>query len=73
MIARFEVTGRRPASLSFDAWLELQRVVSLKEAARLTGLSIDTLKRRHADVIVDLSPRRRGMRLHHALAIGGNT
>jgi hypothetical protein len=60
---RSEVTGR---STSSD-WIELRRIVSLKEASRLSGLSIDTLKRRHAAKIIKLSPRRCGMRLEDAL------
>jgi hypothetical protein len=48
-------------------WVELQRVVSLPEAARLSGMSVDTLKRRHAPRIIQLSPRRRGMRIADAL------
>jgi hypothetical protein len=50
-------------------WVELQRVVDLKEASRLSGLSIDTIKRRHASKIIELSPRRRGMRLGDALSL----
>jgi hypothetical protein len=51
-------------------WLELERVLPLPEAARLTNLSDDTLRRRHADKIVQLSPRRIGMKVRDALAIG---
>jgi hypothetical protein len=50
-------------------WVELQRVVDLKEAARLSGLSIDSIKRHHREKIIDLSPRRRGMRLGVALSL----
>jgi hypothetical protein len=50
-------------------WIELERVVPLQEAARLKSVSIDTLKRRYADKIIDLSPRRRGMKLKHALGL----
>jgi hypothetical protein len=46
------------------------RMLSLAEAAQLTSLSLDTLRRRHADKIHVLSPRRRGMRLRDVLAIG---
>jgi hypothetical protein len=41
----------------------------LQEAARLSGISIDGIKRHHSDKIVDLSPRRRGMRLRDALML----
>jgi len=50
-------------------WLELQRVLPLREVERITSLSIDTLKRRHADKIKTLSPRRSGMKLKDALQI----
>ncbi len=49
--------------------IELRRIVSLTEASRLSGVSIDTLKRRHRDKILDLSPRRRGMRVRDALML----
>jgi hypothetical protein len=50
-------------------WLELERVVPLPEVERITSLSHDSLKRHHKDKIVNLSPRRVGMKLRHALAI----
>ena len=50
-------------------WLELERVVPLTEAERITTLSHDSLKRHHKDKIVVLSPRRIGMRLRDVLAI----
>jgi hypothetical protein len=51
------------------SWLELHRIVSLQEAAKLKSISVDTLKRRHADKIIVISPRRRGMRLRDALGL----
>jgi hypothetical protein len=50
-------------------WVELERIVSLQQAARLKGVSVDTLKRRYAHLIINLSPRRRGMKLKHALCL----
>lgn len=50
-------------------WLELERVVPLPEVQRITSLSHDSLKRHHSDKIVNLSPRRIGMKLKHALQI----
>jgi hypothetical protein len=50
--------------------LDARRCISLAEASRLTNLSRETLKRRHADKIVQLSERRVGMRLGDVLAIG---
>jgi hypothetical protein len=73
---RPEVTGRSAtAEIGHNGgpplkdWIELQRIVSLAEAARLSGLSIDTIKRRHADKVIELSPRRRGIRLRDALML----
>ena len=43
--------------------IELQRIAPLSEAARLAGVSKDTLQRHHADKILKLSPRRLGMRV----------
>jgi hypothetical protein len=56
-------------SVALSPELERNRIVSLKEAALLRGISVDTLKRCHADKIVQLSPRRRGMRIRDALAV----
>jgi hypothetical protein len=58
--------GKSPDPNLFNL-VEMQRVVSLAEAARLRGVSIDTLKRTQRDKILKLSPRRRGMRLFDAL------
>jgi hypothetical protein len=49
--------------------IELNRVVDLKEAARLRNLSIATLKRHYRHQIITLSLRRCGMRLKHALGL----
>jgi hypothetical protein len=54
-------------------WLELERVLPLAEVEKLTNLSPDTLKRRYPEIVVQLSPRRVGMKLKHALAITGRT
>jgi len=48
-------------------WIELQRIVDLKEASRLSGMSVDTIKRNHREKILELSPRRLGMRVRDAL------
>jgi hypothetical protein len=50
-------------------WLELESVKLLREAEQITTLSRDTLVRRYPEWIVDLSPRRRGMKLKHILQI----
>ena len=51
----------------------LRRVVPLSQAAELSGLSLDTIRRRHANKIIKLSPRRCGMRVQDVLAIGERT
>lgn len=48
---------------------ELDRIVSLQQAARLMGISADTIRRRHPDKILRPSPRRQGMRLRDALML----
>jgi hypothetical protein len=50
-------------------WLELERVLSMPEVEEITSLSVDSLNRHHKEKIVELSPRRRGMKLRNALAI----
>ncbi len=50
--------------------LELNRIVSLDEASRLSSVSKDTLREHFRDKIVHVSPRRDGMRVGHALMIG---
>jgi hypothetical protein len=53
--------------------LALRRIISMEEAAQLSGLSVDTLKRRYRHLILTLSPRRIGMRLGDVLALGEPT
>ncbi len=48
---------------------ELDRIISLQEAEKISSLSPNSLKRHHRDKIVDLSPRRLGMRLRDALML----
>jgi hypothetical protein len=50
-------------------WLELERVLPMPEVEKITSLSVDSLNRHHKKKIVELSPRRRGMKLKDALAI----
>jgi hypothetical protein len=50
-------------------WLELERVLELPEVEEITSLSSDSIKRHHRDKLVNLSPRRLGMKLRNALAI----
>jgi hypothetical protein len=50
-------------------WIELESVRPLSEVRARTSLSEDTLKREYPDYVVQLSPRRLGMKLRHVLAI----
>jgi len=49
--------------------VELNRIVKLPEASRLSSLSEDTLREVYPDKIVKLSPKRDGMRVGHALML----
>jgi len=49
--------------------LELHRIVRLPEAARLCGLSEDSLRRNHASKFIRLGPRAIGMRVGHVLQL----
>jgi hypothetical protein len=49
--------------------LELERICTMDEAAHLSGLSADSLRRNHADKIIVLGPRRHGMRVRDALML----
>ena len=49
--------------------LELDQIVTLQEAIRISSMSRDTWKRHHWDKVVELSPRRLGVRLRDALMI----
>jgi hypothetical protein len=47
----------------------LDQIIPIKEAARLRGVSVDTLCRNHRDKFVQLSERRLGMRRKDALML----
>jgi hypothetical protein len=49
--------------------VELLRIVDREEAERLSSLSWDSIKRNHADKIVEVSARRRGMRIGDCLML----
>ena len=49
--------------------LELDRIISMQEAEAVSSLSVDSWKRHHADKVVELSPRRLGVRLRDALML----
>jgi hypothetical protein len=49
---------------------DLDRIVNLRDAAHLSSLSEDTLRRCYPELVRKLSPRRSGMRLGDVLTIG---
>lgn len=59
-----------PSNETVAARLELERVISLAETAEIAGVSEDTLRRHYPKIIRRLSPRRVGVKLRDALAIG---
>jgi hypothetical protein len=59
-----------PDDIKLPPGVELDRITSLQHAAKLSGLSVDSWKRHHGDKIVQLSPRRYGVRLRDALMLG---
>jgi hypothetical protein len=81
--ARPEVTGRGPhapeqaAAVPCDGQgffpgyglspIQLNKIVSLNEAVKLSGLSRDVWLRKHQDKIIRLSDQRLGVRMGHAL------
>jgi hypothetical protein len=67
--AAAEIGHNRGPPLKAGEWIELQRIVDLKEASRLSGLSIDSLKRHYRSKFVRLSERRFGMRVADALML----
>ena len=50
--------------------IELLKIVEPHEAERLCSLSWDSIRRNHPDKVVQLSKRRVGMRIGHALMLG---
>jgi hypothetical protein len=55
------------------SWVELESAKPLAEVEKITSLDRDTLVREFPQYIVQLSKRRKGMKLKHALAIAGGT
>jgi hypothetical protein len=59
------------ANVALLNWpVEMLRVAEREECERLSSLSWDTLRRKHADKILKLSERRVGMRVGHVLMLG---
>jgi hypothetical protein len=57
------------ADFKLSPELELDRIISLQEAAKVSSLSRDSWIRHHSDKVVELSPRRLGVRLRDALML----
>ena len=57
------------AALDPKLWIELKRIVPMKECVRLSGMSEDTIEKYFPDKIVKLSDRCRGMRVADALML----
>lgn len=55
------------------SWLELESVKRLKVAAEILDTSPDTIARAYPDLIIQLSKRRRGMKLRDILSIANGT
>ena len=59
------------------SWLELESVIPLEaepgvtSVETVTTLSAETRRREYPEFIIQLSPRRQGMKLKHALRIAG--
>ncbi len=53
--------------------LELEKIISLREAEQISGESEDTIKRHRPEVIIRLSRRRLGIRVKHALRLAEPT
>jgi hypothetical protein len=56
--------------LQLSLQLEQRRILSRRQTEEVTSLSWDTIERHHPEIIIQLSPRRDGVRLGDALAIG---
>jgi hypothetical protein len=52
------------------AVLERERNITLKEGAKLAGVSEDTLRRRYPHLLRRVSPKRLTIKVGHALDIG---
>jgi hypothetical protein len=61
--------AKSDTKFSLPPEVEMKRIAPLEEASYLSSLSVDTLKRKHADKIITLSPRRLGMRVGDALML----
>lgn len=59
--------------MSEPTYFDLQRVLTLDEAARLTSLHRDSIRKRYPQFVIRLSPHRLGIKVKHVLEITGTT
>jgi hypothetical protein len=72
-----QIVASPPAHVPLSLELELERIITIEFAAELQSVSPDTIERRDVDrvaagqpsQIIQLSTRRKGMRLKHALRL----
>ena len=50
--------------------LELERIITLREAHEISGFSPDAWRDNYPELILQLSPRRQGVKLKHVLNVG---
>jgi hypothetical protein len=62
-------TARPPSWIELNSLIPLPPKKGVVSVKSVTGLSPDTVERRYPDAVVNVSPRRRGMKLGTALAI----
>jgi hypothetical protein len=71
---RPEVTGRSPGAAAAESMLpsltalDLERHISVKQAAEIKGVSQDTFKRHYPHLIRKVSPRRNTVKLRDLLS-----
>jgi hypothetical protein len=68
-MARPEQSAKRTPVYGSGSSDDPDRIVSIPEAARISSLSVDTLRRRHRDKWIQLSEGRVGMRRRDALML----
>jgi hypothetical protein len=71
--SRHEDPGLPPPARGPPSGFELERVLAMSEVCALTGLSRDSIQRHYRHLLLQLSPRRVGMKLRDALSIGAAT
>jgi hypothetical protein len=49
--------------------IELNRIIPIRDAVELSSVSDDGWRRHHSDKLIQLTPKRVGVRLRHALFI----